>query len=163
MILIISGILIRSANVSFLPTLLIAVCAAFFHDIVFWLIGKKLYAAGKKRFLFFNLQKVTAILDRVKGRDGLYIFVSKFAWNLNRFVLLGSGYLGTSFATLVKHSAPAAIIWTTTFLSLGYFFADQAKILKRDITAALVLFTIFLIIIIVLENLLQRAFFKKEK
>jgi membrane protein DedA with SNARE-associated domain len=163
LILILAGILIRGGHLDFFDTLFIAFVAVVLHDIVYWLIGKKLAERGKQKFLFFNLERISPILEKIKNNNELYIFVSKFAWNLNRFVLIASGYIGTPFKKFIRYSLPAGFIWAITFISLGFIFAQKTEILKKDLKTVAVSLTIFLLAVIVLENLFQKIFNNNKK
>ena len=162
-ILILSGVLVRSRGIDFFDTLLIAIIAVIFHDIGYWYIGRLLSKTKKKKFWFVNLEKLENFLKRFEKRSGLYIFISKFAWSMNRFVLLASGYFKTPIKKLLNYSIPVAVIWTTTFISLGYIFADKTAILKKDLKLFAISIAIFLIAIIIIENTFQKALKKEEK
>ena len=163
LILILAGILIRGGHLDFFDTLFIAFGAVIIHDIVYWLIGKKLAERERQKLLFFNLEKIKPFLEKIQKNNELYIFVSKFAWNLNRFVLIASGYVKTPLKKFIRYSLPAGFIWTTTFISLGFVFAQKTEILKKDLKTVAVLLTIFLLAIIVLENLFQKIFNSNKK
>jgi membrane protein DedA with SNARE-associated domain len=163
LILILAGILIRGGHLDFLDTIFIAFGAVVIHDIAYWLIGKKLAERGGQKFLFFNLEKIKPFLEKIRNNNELYVFVSKFAWNLNRFVLIASGYIGTPFKKIIRYSLPAGFIWTITFISLGFIFAQKTEILKKDLKTVAVSLTIFLLAVIVLENLFQKIFNNDKK
>lgn len=163
-ILLLAGILIRSGHIDFFDTLVISFVAVIIHDSIFWLIGQKLAQAGKKKFLFFDLEKIVSFIQANKNMgSGTWLFFSKFAWNLNRLILISSGCLKTTYKQLMRYSVPAALLWSFTFISLGYFFADQLEILKKDVKMALIFFTLFLATLIILEKWLQKKVFSGVK
>ena len=161
-VLLLAGILVRSGKLDYFDTIFIAFIAVLLHDIVYWFIGRKVSESGRKKIWFFNLGKLEPFLDKIKKNDGLYIFVSKFAWNLNRIILMANGYLKTSFNKLIRYTLPAAFIWTVTFVSLGFVFANKIDILKKDVKTVAILFMAFLLGVIFLENIIQRIFNKDE-
>jgi len=160
-ILVLAGILIKSGQIYFLDTFFVAFLGAAIHDIGFWVIGKKLLKTSNKKFLFFNLEKIKAFIDKFNGFNAMYVFISKFGWSINRVVLISSGYLKVPFQKLIKYSLPANLIWTAIFLSIGYTFAGTTEILKKDLKLFSILVTVFIIAIIVIENLIQK-FIKKQ-
>ncbi|MDI6717670.1 MAG: hypothetical protein QMD86_01285 [Patescibacteria group bacterium] len=162
-ILIFSGILIKSGGIDFFDTLFISVFAVILHDVVYWSLGKRLSKAKKRKFWFLDLDKIEMLFKKIKEREGLYIFTSKFAWNMNRFVLLSSGYYRTKFKKLISYSIPAAFIWTTTFLSLGYFFAEKTALFKKDIRLAALFITVTLLTIMFAEHIIQKIIKKESK
>ncbi len=161
-ILLLAGVLSHRGFLDISDVIIIASSAVVLHDLLYWSIGRKLLKTNKKRILFINLEKLKGILERLRIDDGLYIFISKFAWSLNRIVLISSGYLKISAKELLRYSIPAAIIWSTTLISLGHVFASKTGLLKKDITTAAVLLTIFVVGIILLESLLRKTIIRKK-
>jgi membrane protein DedA with SNARE-associated domain len=160
-ILVLSGILIKSGQIYFLETFAIAFMGAVMHDFGFWLVGKKLLKTDRKKFLFFNLEKIKAFLDKFNNFNAVYVFISKFGWSINRVVLISSGYLKVSVQKLIKYSLLANLFWVAIFISIGYTFAGTTEILKKDVKLFSILVTVFIIAIIVIENLIQK-FIKKQ-
>lgn len=155
--LILAGILVRGQVIDYMDTIVVAFFAVILHDIGYWFIGKKLGMAKKEKFWFINMEKAEKVFKKLKKREGLYIFMSKFAWGMNRFVLLSSGYFNTPLKKLVKYSIPAAFIWTTTFVSVGYVFADRAGLWKKDIKTVTVFAAAFFIGMILIEHQVGRS------
>lgn len=149
--LILAGILVRGQVVDYTDTILVAFCAVILHDIGYWFIGKRLSMTKKERGWFINMEKTGKILKKLKKREGLYIFMSKFAWGMNRFALLSSGYSNTPIRKFLKYSIPAAFIWTTTFVSVGFMFADRAGLWKKDVKMVALLAATFFIGMVIFE------------
>ncbi len=162
-VLILAGILSHKGYLDIFNVILFVFAAAIIHDLIYWSIGKKLSASGKKRFLFINLEKIKEFLEKTKINNGFYIFISKFAWNLNRVVLIINGYLKTPVKELLRYSVPASLIWSIVFVSIGYIFALETDFLKKDLKTAAFLLMGFIIIIVVLENLLRKIIEKRTK
>lgn len=162
-ILVLAGILIKNGSLDFLDTFVIAFVAAVFHDIGWWFLGKTIYAMGKKKILFINLEKTSNLLQGRNKRNGIYIFASKFAWALNRLVLMSSGYLKMPLKTLISYSVPAIAVWVIVFVSIGYFFANQTSILKKDVKTALVFISILFLVIILFENIFRKILRRNNK
>lgn len=163
MMLIFAGVLIRSRSIHYFDTIAIAFIAVLLHDIGYWYIGKKLAMVRREKFLGINLKKAEKFFAKLKKREGLYIFTSKFAWGMNRFVLIASGYFQTKLVKLVKYSMGAAIIWTTTLVSLGYIFAEQTAILKKDIKMVAIGFGVLFLAVFYIEHLLKKMFLEEAK
>jgi len=149
--LILAGILVRGKVIDYTDTILIALFAVVLHDVGYWAIGKKLGMSRKTQFWFINTEKMGKIFKKLQKREGLYIFMSKFAWGMNRFTLLSSGYFSTPLQKFLKYSVPAAFIWTTTFVSVGYMFADRAGLWKKDVKNVALLAAVFFVGMIVFE------------
>lgn len=162
-VLILAGILSHKGYLDIFDVIFFAFAATVIHDLIYWSIGKKFSVSNKKKFLFINLEKIKWFLEKAKINNGLYIFVSKFTWNLNRIVLITNGYLKTPIKELLRYSIPASLIWSIVFVSIGYIFAFETDILKKDIKTAAILLTSFIIIIVILENLLRKTIERKTK
>lgn len=161
-ILLLAGVLSHKGFLDISDVIIIASSAVVLHDLLYWSIGRKLLKTNKKRILFVNLEKLRGFLEKLRVGDGLYIFISKFAWSLNRIVLISSGYLKTPVRELLRYSIPAAFVWSITLISLGHVFAFKTGLLKKDIKTAAVLLTIFIVGIILLESLLKKAIIRKK-
>lgn len=134
--LLLFGALGKEKILKFWQVYVIAIFAAMLHDVIFWSIGRWLSKTQRKQYLFFNLEKVSVFLEKIRPMAGMYIFTSKFAWNFNRVVLVACGYIGIEFKKFIKFSIPVAFVWPLVFLSLGYVFADQTDIFKQKLEYA---------------------------
>jgi len=162
-VLLIAGVLSNKGLLDISNVIIVASCAAILHDLLFWSLGKKLLKTNKKKIFFVNLERVKGFLDKLRLDDGLYIFVSKFAWNLNRIILVAAGYLKMPIQELLRFSVAASVIWSVTFVSLGYAFASRTDILRTDVKTATIAVSIFIVVVIGLENLLKRLIENKTK
>jgi len=134
--LLLFGALGKEKILQFWQVYVIAIFATMLHDVIFWSMGRWLSKTQKKKYLFFNLEKVSMFLEKMKSMAGIYIFTSKFAWNFNRVVLVACGYVGIEFKKFIKVSIPVAFVWPLVLLSLGYVFADQTDIFKQRLEYA---------------------------
>jgi len=157
-ILVLTGVLVRSGVVGFFPSLITAFIGIVLSDLFYWSLGKRLIESGRKKFLFFTTENTAPILRKLEKRSGFWIFISKFAWNLNRVVLVCAGYSKISLKKLLKYSATAAAVWTTLLISLGYIFAHQTDILKHDLKRAALFLTLLIIGVIFFEYALKKVF-----
>lgn len=161
MILIFAGVLVRSRNIHYFDTIAIAFVAVLLHDIGYWYIGKRLAMVKKEKVFGIDLKKAEKLFAKLKEREGLYIFTSKFAWGMNRFVLISSGYFQTKLKKLIKYSIGAAVIWTTTLVSLGYIFAEQTAILKKDVRMVALGFAALFLVVFYVEHMLKKMFLEE--
>lgn len=162
-VLLLAGVLSRNGYLDIFDVMVIAFAAAIIHDIVYWLIGKRFSKITKKRFLFINFDKIQAFLEKTEVYNGFYIFISKFAWNFNRLVLIASGYLKIPIKRVLYYSVPACFIWTVTFVSLGYIFAYKTNILHKNFETAAIFLTIFIAAVVFLENIFRKMLKRKQK
>jgi len=162
-VLMVAGVLSHRGLLDISNVIIVASGAAILHDLLFWHLGGKLLKTNRSKIFFVNLDRVKGFLDRLRLNDGVYIFVSKFAWNLNRIILVAAGYLKMPVQELLRFSVAASVVWSITFVSLGYVFASETHILKTDVKTATIAVSAFIIIIIGLENLLRRQIEKRTK
>ncbi|MDO8555240.1 MAG: hypothetical protein Q7R75_01590 [bacterium] len=161
-VLILSGVLIKTGRINFLITLVIVFIAVVLHDIAFWWMGKKSLETKREKFLFFKISRMESFLNRIRTGNGLCVFVSKFVWSVNRVVLFATGYIGLPFKKLIRFSVPTALIWSMVFISLGYVFADQTEILKKDLKTGSIFLGIFLAFVFLLEYFFRKALKKRD-
>jgi len=155
-LLILAGVLSHKGYLDIFDVIVIAFVGAVLHDLFYWSIGKKLAKTHRKKFWLINLEKIYAFLEKRRFNSGLYIFISKFAWNLNRVILVASGYLKLSAKELLRYSIPASFIWAVVFVSAGYVFAFETDILKKDLKTAALFVAGFLVLLILFENYLRK-------
>lgn len=155
-VLLLAGVLSHKGYLNIFDVVLVAFIGAIFHDLMYWSIGEKLSRTNKSKFLFINLEKVKEFLGRLRISNGFYIFISKFAWGLNRIILVANGYMKMPINKLLRYSIPACFIWSIVLVSLGSIFAFETDILKKDFKTAALFLMGFIIIIITLENLLRK-------
>lgn len=155
-IIFLAGALSHGGYLNVFGVLLIALIAAIVHDLFYWIIGKKLFQNNKKKILFIDLERAASFLKNFKEREGFFIFVSKFCLGLNKTILIITGYLGLSLKRLLSFSLPACFIWTGLLVLMGYIFASETEIFKKDLRTAGLLLSGFIIVIIGVEYLIKR-------
>ena len=164
--LLVFGALSKERVLDFFSVVPVAILAAVLHDIIFWHIGIRFSRTKKRRYLFFNFDKASEILDRIKPTIGIYVLLSKFAWNFSRIIIVSSGYVGMHFKKFIKYSATSAILWTITYMSIGYVFADQTNIFRQKIGVAGALMAGIVLIMalfeIYIKKILKRYFFQNH-
>lgn len=161
-ILIVSGVLVRAGSIDFFDTLAVAFCGTIAHDITYWYIGKLFFASKKEKFLFLNLKRLGPFLARIH-KNNSYIFTSKFTWAFNRLVLIASGYENMPVRRLLNYVIPAAFLWVTTLVALGYVFAHKTHILRKDIRTVILSITVFVVVLFIFENIFQKTLIFKGK
>lgn len=164
--LLLLGALARGRYVSFVWMFAVAFSATILHDMLFWKIGELLGRKKKKKYLYFNLEKITEYMERVRKYAGMYVVFSKFAWNFNRVVLVSLGYIGVPLKKVMRYAVIPAIAWPLMYMSIGFVFADQTHIFRQRIEivglciAALIVFLIFFESYI--RKLVVKIFLKSE-
>ncbi len=162
-ILLLAGILSHGGYLNFFCIILIAFGATLIHDLIYWSIGKELSKTNKKKFLFINLEKLKEFLEGLSNKNGFYIFISKFAWTLNKIILIAIGYIKVPIKRLLYFSIPAGFIWVITFVLIGNIFASETNILRKDLRTAGLFLSGLIIIVFIFENILRKIIEKRTK
>lgn len=164
--LLVFGALSKERVLDFFSIVPIAILAATLHDIIFWHIGVRFSRTKKRKYLFFDFDKASDLLDRIKPTIGIYVLLSKFAWNFSRIIIVSSGYVGMRFKKFLKYSVTSSLLWTITYMSVGYVFADQTDIFKRKLGVAGALMAGIVIIMaffeIYIKKILKKYFFQNH-
>lgn len=158
--LLIFGALSKEGLMDFPLLVLVSFTAAFIHDLIFWRFGWKIASLEKKKYLFFNLEKPVEFLRNMRLSIGVYIFVSKFAWNFNRVVLISTGCLKFPLKKLMKYTLPADLLWAIFVSSLGYIFADKTQIFRQTLGTAAILSLALVVAFALFEIYLKKIFQK---
>lgn len=158
------GALSRFGLANFWDAFLIAIAGVFVGDLLWFRVGEecgeKFVSRYGKWFLMTPLrfQKLEYIIKR---SGGLFIFISKFIYNLNHISLVAAGAVKFDFAKFIKCQIPASIVWTLSFLGLGYFFAHNLVAIKQDVKLFAVTLSAIFIGIILLDRLIGKIIEKR--
>lgn len=155
-ILILAGILVRQHYLGFLTVLLVAFVASILHDMLYWWLGVRIKEMHRKKFLFIHIDHIGKVLNTFKDKSGLYIFIAKFTWGLTRLALIAAGYAKRPIQDIIRYSVVASLIWTVTLVSLGYVFASETHLLRKDIRTATLLVTGFVLGVLLVEYLVRK-------
>ncbi|MBI4920066.1 DedA family protein [Candidatus Azambacteria bacterium] len=105
---------------------------ALIGDTVWYYFGK--LVDGQKSFPRFKkfTEKITSPVDEhLKNRPIKTLFISKFAWGINRPVILKSGVLKIPFGKFIKADFAAALAWIFFVGALGYLSGASFSAAKR--------------------------------
>lgn len=143
------GAIGREKIFSFSQLFMVAFAATIVHDLLFWKLGEWLARREKKKYLYFDLDKFAGFMNRYKQFTGMFIILSKFAWNFNRIILVSVGYTKTPLRKVLKFSAITALLWPSLYMTVGYIFADQTDLFRQrlEIVALVVVGIIILIML----------------
>lgn len=147
--LLLFGALSHSNSINLLIVFLAAIFGETLHDMIFWWIGNKI-RKKREKYNIKKFKKITKFLEKSHSFFSIYIFISKFIWNLNRITIVSAGYSGMKFKKFIKISFISILLWVTFLLSIGYVFADQTQIMKQKLwVGGVYLFILFVFIIII--------------
>ena len=150
------GALSHEGVVHFWGVVGVGILGSIAHDIIFWNIGRLIRQRRKKPLS--ASPSAQAVADVVSSNAPLYIFLSKFVWNFNRIILVTSGFVGVTFKTLIRSAVPAACLWVTVIMSLGFVFANQTAIFKQRLEIVGLILAGLLLTLIFIQFMLHRFF-----
>jgi len=95
-------------------------------------------------------------MGRFTSYAGPIIFLSKFIWNFNRFILVSAGYLKIPYRKVFWFSLGAAFAWPLAYMSVGYVFADQLDIFKQRIETVAVAIAGIIVLVVLFEIYIRK-------
>ena len=155
-LVLIATVFTHNSYFTVLELIILGALTSIIHNYFYWKLGMKLTGLEKKRFFFINLEKVGGFLEKIKNREAVYIFTSRFSFGFHKFILLAVGYMRIPFKKLLKFIIPTAIFWSLLYVGFGYFFAYKIDIIRQDLKTVLISVTVFLIVILIFEDMLKK-------
>ena len=151
--LVLAGVLSRHHALALLTVIGVGSTAAILHDLLYWSVGARLAKTNRQKLLFVNVEKARGFLEGLRSRYGISLFLSKFAWGINKPVLVATGYMNLSWKELLRYSVPTGLVWATSLALLGYGFASKTDLLRRNLQEA----SLFILLLLAALFLLQGA------
>ncbi len=154
-VLFIAGFLAHQGYISPLLAAGIALAGAFFGDTLWFRIGKRLRTSNSR----FSrvVERLAAPFDqRLSEHPIKTIFLSKFAYGLNKTILIRSGWLGMSWKKLEESDLLAILLWIFIVGGLGYVSSASFSAFRHYFKFAEVGLGIGLIAFLVLEYFITK-------
>ncbi len=165
--LLIIGALSRLGFIDFWDTFFMAFLGTVAGDIFWYKIGERYGEQCIKkygRWFFMTSKRFEKLEHIITDKGGLFIFISKFMYNMNHISEVAAGAVNFNFKKYLRVQLFVSAIWSCGFMSLGYFFANNLKSLERDValfTAVLLaIFVAFILLDRKIEKLLEKRFLK---
>ena len=162
-LLLVVGALARFGFIDFWDAVFFALLGTFLGDIFWYQLGKRYgenFVSKYGRWFFMTPQRFEKLKNLITKNGGLFIFISKFMYNLNHISLVAAGTIGFNFRKFLRFQIFISIGWVLAFISLGYFFAHNLAGLQHDVkvfTIVVVLvFGGFILIERFVEKLIER-------
>jgi len=158
-VLLIVGALARFGFVDFWDAVLFALLGTFFGDILWYQLGRRYgenFVLKHGRWFFMTPQRFEILKRLITKNGGLFIFVSKFMYNLNHISLVAAGTIGFNFKKFLKFQIFVSIGWVLGFISLGYFFAHNLAGLQHDVKVFAILMVLVFGGFILIERFVEK-------
>jgi membrane protein DedA with SNARE-associated domain len=158
------GALIRAGRLNALPALICATIAAVIADTIWFEIGRN---RGRRVLRFLcrvSLEPDSCVRrteDTFRRRGMGALLVSKFVPGLNTVAAPLAGSSRTSYGRFALYDAAGALIWSGSYLALGYIFSEQLKTIIDS--AANTGANLLLLVVILLALWICRKFFQRRR
>jgi len=166
-ILLIIGALSRLEVLNFWAAYIVAFLGTVAGDIFWYKLGEKYGEDFAERYgclFFLTPERFKKLKERINHRGGIFIFLSKFMYNINHISEAAAGAVRFNFKKYLRYQLPVSALWAFAFISLGYFFANNLGSLKYDVTlftmVLLAIFVAFILLDRTIERLLEKRFLK---
>ncbi len=154
--LIIAGILAHIGAFTFGEAYIVALVGGMSKTLLGYKIGRVLRKKySKSRIFRYIVRKVRMLLPKFDEKPFWSVFISKFIFGLNNFVLIYSGFIKVRRSTYIKAEIISNSVWSFLALGLGYIFSIAALEISHDIRKFMLLFLAFLISFIILQKIMQ--------
>ncbi|MBI4708759.1 MAG: DedA family protein [Candidatus Portnoybacteria bacterium] len=162
--LLIIGALVRLDYLDFWDSFFISFLGVLAGDYLWFLVGIKYgdkFISKYGRWFFMTSVRFKRIEQMMQKNGGLFIFISKFMYGLNRISLIAAGAIKFNFRQFIKYQLIASIVWTTLFMSLGYFFAHNLEKIKHDVKLLTIGLALIVVVFAILSKIAENLFEKK--
>ncbi len=154
LVLIFAGILTQLGVLNLPLVIATGFLGAIFKAISWYKLGMFLKKRFAENHFFMYLEKrVYHLFPKFKENPFWSIFISKFIYGINHFVLILAGYSKIDFKTYFKAEFYSAMIWIPEIFSLGYFFSYAALGITKEIHNFSIIILLFILGFIFFEKL----------
>ncbi len=155
-VLLLSGILANLGALSFPILYVVGFLGALMKTYLGYTIGGFLkFKYPKSKFFRFITRRVNGYLPQFKKDAFWSIFISKFIYGINHFVLIYSGYTKVPKKTFYKAEIGTSFLWVLEFLTIGYIFSFAALTISHDIRKFTFILLAFVIGFIILQKIIN--------
>ena len=153
------GALARFGIVDFWDAVFFALLGTFLGDILWYQLGRRYgedFVSKYGRWFFITPSRFETLKKLIVKNGGLFIFISKFMYNLNHISIVAAGTVRFNFRKFLKFQVFVSIGWVMAFISLGYFFAHNLAALQHDVKVFAILMVLVFGGFILLEKFIEK-------
>lgn len=158
-LLLIVGALARFGFIDFWDAIFFALLGTFLGDIFWFQLGKRYgenFVLKYGRYIFITPERFKKLEKLIKRQGGIFIFLSKFMYNLNHISLIAAGAIKFNFRKFLRFQIFVSVGWVLAFTSLGYFFAQNLAGLKHDVKVFAIVMVLVFAGFILLERFIEK-------
>lgn len=157
--LLIIGALARFGFIDFWDSVFFAMLGTFLSDIFWYQLGRRYgedFVLKYGRWFFITPERFKKLKTLIMKKSGLFIFVSKFMYNLNHVSLVAAGAIKFNFRRFLKFQIFVSIGWVLAFISLGFFFANNLAGLQHDVKVFAIVMVLVFVGFILIERFIEK-------
>ncbi len=159
-VLIITGALTHFSDIDFWDAFVFALLGTICGDIFWYKLGERYgenFILKYGSWFFITPERFKRLENIITKRSGIFIFLSKFMYNLNHISLVAAGAIKFPFKKFIRYQIPISLIWVFTFMWLGHAFAYNLAGLRHDVKLFTILVLAVFVGFILFEKLIERA------
>lgn len=167
-VLLIVGALTHFGFIDFWDAFFFALLGTIAGDILWFKIGEKYgedFILKYGNWFFITHERFRKLEKLINKNKGIFIFLSKFMYNLNHISLVAAGAIRFPFKKFIRIQVFISFVWVLAFMSLGHAFAYNLAKLKHDVVLftaiVLAVFVAFILIEKFIEKMIERRVFGK--
>jgi len=158
------GAFARLGFIDFWDAFFFALLGTFAGDIFWYQLGAKLgedFVIKYGRWFFVTPERFNRLKEHINHRGGIFIFISKFMYNMNHISEVAAGAVKFDFKKYLRFQIPVSAVWALSFIALGHFFANNLQSLKHDVALFTITLLLIFIAFILFDSLVNKLIEKK--
>jgi len=158
-VLLIVGALTHFGVVDFWDAFFFALLGTIAGDIFWFKMGERYgenFILKYGRWFFITPERFKRLEGLINTNSGIFIFLSKFMYNLNHISLVAAGAIKFPFKKFIRPQIITSLIWVLAFMALGHAFAYNLAKLKHDVTLFTLLVLAVFVGFVLLEKLIEK-------
>ncbi len=158
-VLLVVGALTHFGVLDFSDAFFFACLGTICGDILWFKIGKRYgenFILKHGAWFFITPERFKKLENIISQRGGIFIFLSKFMYNLNHISLVAAGAIKFPFKKFIKYQIPISLVWVYIFMSLGHAFAYNLAKIKHDVTLFTILVLAVFVGFIIIEKFIEK-------
>ncbi|MFH0852438.1 MAG: VTT domain-containing protein [bacterium] len=157
--LLIIGALTHFGVIDFWDAFFFAFLGTIAGDIFWFKIGGRYgenFILKYGKWFFITPERFQRIEGMINKNSGIFVFLSKFMYNLNHISLVAAGAIKFPFKKFIRLQVFISLIWVFAFMWLGHAFAYNLAKLKHDVTLFTILVLVVFVGFILIEKFIEK-------
>ena len=155
-LLTLSGALVKKGDLSLVPVVLAAIGGSASGITLSYVLGRTVGLIGLRRVVHVHEESLKRA-ERLFERFGSWLLgFGYFIPGVRHITAILAGSTGLDFKSFAKFAYPGAILWSTVFLSLGYYAGDEWRLMLHQLRKWLPLLAVLVFAVVILAIMSKR-------